>query len=244
MSPNLDLPEWSPLIVIALLSACATILTNGPWSRFAIASTAGTVAGLWGASAIWPSNDSEAEGLVPIVITVAAALVVVVWLIVGLVVHKLSSRNVHWRRFAWIALGLCVLIGPIGVVLTPPLTARRVARNDQLAAHRFASLKDAAERAAMENGGPDRICDGTALKQNYTGPAFSESDWRFIEGNYVRVDGYMFGIWCHQQGGYTIDVVPARGKADGTKSFCVDESSHVGCGTRWVPYRAACAPCG
>lgn len=168
MRPNLDLSGWSPLIVIALLSACGTVLSNGSWSCFLMAPLVGTAAGQLAGTVIWPP-DSEAGGVAIIFWT---ALVAAVCFIVGLAVRKVSIVDVKIRRFVWMALGLCVLIGPITAGLTPPLVGRRVARNDQLAAHRFASLKDAAERA-----GPSRICDGRTLKQNYSGPAFSEMDW-------------------------------------------------------------------
>jgi len=244
MWPNLDLPGWSELILIAVFSAFGTILSGGLWFRFLISSVTGTIVGLWGGSLIWPPVDPEGAAFLPLAIIVAASLTAAVSLIVGLAARRLSVTNRSARCFIWIAFGLCLLIGPTLVVLTPPLVARRIARNDRLVASRFASLKSAAERAAVENGGPDKICDGAALERNYSGPLLSGSDWKYIRGNYVREDGYMLGIWCHQQGGYTIDVAPYRGKADGTKGFCADESGHVGCGMKLGQYPVVCAPCG
>jgi hypothetical protein len=243
MWPNLDLPVWSPFILIALLSAFGTILTGGLWFRSVFASVAGTVAGSFGGTLIWPPVDSEGASFLPVGILIAAALAAAVSLVAGFAAAKLSVTGAGARRLIWTALGLCVATGPIEVVLTPRLIAHRVAQNDRLAAYRFASLKNAAERTAAQDGGPDKICDGEALKQNYVGPAFTDADWKRIEGNYVGEDGYMFGIWCHQQGGYIVDVTPSRGKADGSKSFCADELGRVGCGIKWVRVRETCAPC-
>jgi len=95
----------------------------------------------------------------------------------------------------------------------------------------------------MAQYGGDRICNGSFVKQNYNGPPFNESDWRFIAGNYVREDGYEYGIWCHQQSGYTIDVHPLREKQDGSKKFCTDETGRLGCEAKWIPFRVSCQPC-
>ena len=143
----------------------------------------------------------------------------------------------------WIALIGCVAFGPVTLALTPPPVAHRVARTDRIAAQRFESLKNAAEQAAIEAGDSDSICAGSVLKPHYFGPTFSEGDWRYIAGNYVMHDGYAFGIWCHQQGGYTIDAYPLRIKGDGTRRFCADESGKVGCGIEWNRSRMACLPC-
>jgi hypothetical protein len=106
------------------------------------------------------------------------------------------------------------------------------------------SLKNAVERTMADTDGARRFCDGQALKHHYSGPPFTDRDWRFIAGNYVREDGYDFGIYCLQpQGAYAIDASPARGKADGSRRFCADQSGHVGCGTQWSGSGNACIPC-
>ena len=243
MVPSLDLPQWSPLIVVALLTAISAILSGELWLRVLLASSAGTFAGLVASAIIWPPADPEAAGFLPFVIIVTVAAAAAVSLIASLTMRKLSALNIKNGRLLWIIFGLCLVIGPVTVAITPILVARRVARNDQLAELRFGALKRAAELAAAQNGGPDRICEGPFLKQHYSGPRFSETDWGFIKGNYVRQDGYMFGIWCHQQSGYTIDVRPFRGREDGTRNFCTDESGRIGCGSGWVPFREACTPC-
>ena len=43
----------------------------------------------------------------------------------------------------------------------------------------------------------------------------------------------MFMVYCREKGGYTINALPARGKADGTRRFCIDESGRIGCGMEW-----------
>ena len=47
---------------------------------------------------------------------------------------------------------------------------------------RFEALKNAVEQTVAEASGPARICDGRALKQNYSGPPFSEEDCIALPG--------------------------------------------------------------
>jgi hypothetical protein len=131
------------------------------------------------------------------------------------------------------------------LTLTSPLVTKRVARNDRLAAERFVALKNAVERTRAESGNPGRICDGQALKRHYSGPPFSEKDWKYVAGNYVKEDGYVLGIWiyCPEPGNYTIDVRPEREKGDGTRKFCSDESGRVGCGIESSSSGYSCTPC-
>jgi hypothetical protein len=95
-----------------------------------------------------------------------------------------------------------------------------MARNDRLATARFASLKNAVERTAAEAGDSKGICDGSALRRHYSGPPFSDDAWRRIAGNYVKEDGYMFMLYCHETDGYKIDARPARVRGDGTRQLC------------------------
>lgn len=88
-----------------------------------------------------------------------------------------------------------------------------------------------------------RVCDGSILKRHYSGPQFSEEDWRRITGNYVKQDGYFFMLYCRERGGYTIDASPVRNKGDGTRHFCTDESGRLGCGMEFNGSRYACTPC-
>jgi hypothetical protein len=237
--PNLDLPWWFPLTFITLLSGLATALSGGRWLRFVVASAAGTFAGLCSGYAIWPPIDE-----IPVLYVAVAAMLatILVSLVVGLAARKMVVSNDR-SRVVWHALLCCVAFGPITLALTPPLVAYRVVRNHRVAAERFESLKNAVERTRSESGDPARICDGQVLKQHYSGPPFSEEDWHRITGNYVKQDGYVFGIYCHEQGGYTIASFPERNSADGTLRFCTDESRKVGCDMEFNRSRYACIAC-
>ena len=74
--------------------------------------------------------------------------------------------------------------GPICLALTPPLVARRVARNERLAEKRFTSLQRAVKHTLAAS--PALFCAGPVLARNYFGPPFSNVDWRRITGNYVK----------------------------------------------------------
>lgn len=220
MEPSLDLPWWLPLGVIALWTGLSTILSGGFWLRFVVACTVGTFGGLSGLAFWWPTDPIARTYLVYTVplLTLAA---MVASLVGGLAARKLSVLNEKRRRLIWLALVCCFAFGPTAIALTPPLFAHRVSRNDQLAAERFEALKTAVRQTADEAGGPAGICDGRALKQNYSGPPFSEEDWRRITGNYVRQDGYVFMVYCHEEGGYKIHAWPPfeDGKREGTRTF-------------------------
>jgi hypothetical protein len=165
-------------------------------------------------------------------------------IITALVGHRLSLKAPDHRRAAWIVFGCCVAFGPVTALFARPLVAWRIEHNEKNAAERFDALNNAAQRVKAKTGDPGRVCNGLALKQNYSGPPFSENDWRYIAGNYVKDDGYLFGIWCDQneQGGYTIDAQPDW-PGDGVQQFCADESGTIGCGMEWGAKRAVCKPC-
>lgn len=247
IDPNLDLPFWVPLLIIAWLAALSTILSGGRWLRFAVASSLATFAGIYTGSVIWLPKDPIAASYTPIVVLVATLAAALVSLLAGLAVRWLPiSSGLSLRRALWIACIACAASGPVALALTPPLVARRVANNDRLAEQRFLSLKRAVEQTVAESGGPARLCDGKSLRARYSGPAFSDRDWHYIAGNYVRVDGYEFGIWvyCPDPHAYLVDVAPAHGKADGSRRFCADEGGAIGCGMEWTPSRGeSCTPC-
>jgi hypothetical protein len=115
------------------------------------------------------------------------------------------------------------------LALTPLLVVSRVARNDRVAEKRFVLLKHAVEHTLTEADGPARICDGQTLKLHYSGPPFSENDWRYIAGNAVKEDGCTSWVNCHEKEGYSIDARPAREKGDGTRHFCIGETGRVKC---------------
>lgn len=234
ISPSLDLPFWLPLVVIAFLTGLSTILSGGRWLRFVIASAVATFAGILSGYMIWPIEDGIAASYTPIVIVVATLAAALVSLLVGLATRWISVSHPGLRLALWIAAGICVAFGPIALALTPPLVAQRVARNDRLAEQRFLSLNRAVQQTVAEPGGQARLCDGHSLKSHYSGPPFSDRDWQYIAGNYVREDGYVFGIniYCSDPNRYSIDVRPSRGKADGTRQFCTDPEGRAGCETK------------
>jgi hypothetical protein len=243
VQPNLDLPFWVSLACAAGCSGLSTMLTPSIWPSFLLVSGLGTFCGLWLSLLIWPIRG-PAVGLGIFYIVGAFTLAVMfVALLAGLIMRRRSIRMGSLRRVVWIALLACVAFGPVTLALTPPLVQRRIARNDRLAAERFASLKKAVETARAEPDGAGEICDGTALERHYAGPPFSDVDWRRITGNYVKQDGYFFMVYCHEKGGYTINAQPARTVGDGTRWFCTDESDRVGCRMTFDGLRYKCLPC-
>jgi hypothetical protein len=189
----------------------------------------------------WPADGIEAS-YVPLLVAVGTLAEAVVSLVAALVGRKIRVPNEKYRRTIWAALVCCVAFGPVAVALTPPLVAKRVVRNDRLAAGRFEALRVAVEQTSAEPGGVARICDGKTLKQHYSGPPFSDTDWRYIAGNSVREDGYYFGIWidCPQPDAYVVEAAPIRQEGDGTRRFCADSSGMIGCG---LGTHEECLPC-
>ena len=242
VEPNLDLPGWLPLVVVALWTGLATVLSGGRWFRFLVASTVGNFIALCVLAVWWPT-DPIARSALPVLVLFATLLAMLVSMVAGLAVRKLSVSNENGRRAMWIALAGCLALGLAAIVLTPPLVAYRVKRNDRVAKERFESLKKAVELTVGQAGGTQFICDGGALKRYYSGPAFSESDWQYIAGNYVKKNGYVFMVYCHEKSGYAIDTHPDRDKGDGTRRFCSNESKKVGCDLAWNRSRYACLPC-
>lgn len=246
LEPSLDLPTWVPLTVIALSVGLATILSGGRWLRFLVVSAAATLVGIVAGYTIWPMEDGIAQSYVGLAALAAMFAVALACLVTGLIGRKLSVVNQSRRRAVWILLAACVAFGPVTLALRPSLIAHRVARNDHFAEQRFESLKLAVERTRSQPGGSASICDGRSLKKNYSGPRFSARNWRYIAGNYVQEDGYLFGIWidCSRPERYTIDVRPVRAEADGSRRFCTNESGRIGCDTQWNRSWGECVPCG
>ncbi len=232
IDPSLDLPWWLTLAVLALYPILSTILSRERWWLFLVASALGTLAGMIGGFMIWPPDPLFWEGGQILLMMIAAGFVLLA-LIVGLAVRRITVSDGRLRRVLWIALACCVAFGPTVLALTPPLVAKRVARNDKLAAERFEALRSAVEQTKREPGGIARICDGKTLKQHYSGPPFSDNDWRYIAGNFVHEDGYYFGIWiyCPEPERYVLDAGPFRLQGDGTRRFCEDDAGKVGCET-------------
>lgn len=241
MDPRLELPWWLPLAICALYPILSTILSRERWRLFLIASVFGTIAGTISGITIWPLDPLFWEGGEYLLMMLAVGYLLLA-ILVGLTVRSATLSNGPFRRNVWIALTCCVAYGPIVLALTPSLVAIRMTRNDRLAAERFQGLRVAVEQTKAEPGGSPRICDGRTLKEHYSGPPFSDTDWRFIAGNSVQKDGYYFGIWiyCPQPEKYVVEAQPINEKGDGTRRFCADDSGKVGCG---MGIHEECLPC-
>jgi hypothetical protein len=248
IQPRLGLPFWTPLACAALCTSASTILESSRWLSFLAASGAGTFGGLCLSIAIWWPSDPLAASLIPFVVVVSTLAVLLVSLIAGWVARKLfapnrTPSNRKFRSAAWVLLVGVAAFGPAALAITRPVVARRMANDDRLAAERFASLKAAVERTEAEGTGPNRLCDGTKIEHNYSGPPFSDEDWSRIAGNYVKQAGYLFMVYCHEKSGYTIDARPVPERGNGGRRFCTDESGAVGCRVEWDRSRHQCLPC-
>jgi len=243
IEPNLDLPWWVPLLCIALVTSLSTALGPRDWLWFPVAAAVGAFSGLCTGFRIWWPSDPIAGPWVPISVAVCTAFAGLVATVAGVAGRGVRLSTKIYRRAGWLALAACVAFGPVALALTSPFVAYRVWVNDQVAALWFESLKNAAEQTAS---GPEHqagVCDVSTVKRRYSGPPFSEKDWQHITGNYVKQDGYFFMVYCREQGGYTIDAMPARNKGDGTRHFCTDESGRLGCGMKFNGSRYGCTPC-
>jgi hypothetical protein len=233
IQPNLDLPFlWPPLAIVALATALATILSSRNWWRIAATSLGGTFVGLLSGYMFLPLTDSIERAYSPLAVVIGtlwALPVSVCASLVSLALRRVLVSNVKVLRVMWVVFICCLAFGPVTLALTPLFVASRVAYNDRVAAERFVSLKRAVEQTMFEADGPARICNGQALKQHYSGPPFSESDWRYVVGNAVKEDGYTFYVNCHERYGYSIDAQPARQKGDGTRHFCIGEGNRADC---------------
>ncbi len=238
IEPSIDFPRWILLVIVALITGFSTILSVKHWMLFVVTASAGALAGLCSGCVLFPSSDGIANSYAPLVALLAALVTCFVSLVAGLLARRFPVSNENHRRAVWVALVCCVAFGPVVLAVTPPLVAHRVARNDRLAAERFRCLKNAAERTTAEAGDlGSAICDAQALRRHYSGPPFSEEDWRRIGGNAVKQDGYFFMVKCRETGGYTIDASPSGGKANGTRRFCSDECKE------WLRSQHLCLAC-
>jgi hypothetical protein len=236
IEPGIGFSAWIPLVIVTLLIVLATALSEEGWLRQVVAAVVGTFIVLCVGFIVLPFTDSIGHSYMPFAIALVTLAAIPVALVAALAGQKLRVLNENRRRATWIGLAVCVAFGPVALALTPGIVASRTARNDRLAAEMVKALKSAVQLTIAEAGGPERICDGRALKRHYSGPPFSDSDWGFITrksdwdlGNHVKQDGYVFTVYCQEQGGYRISAVPARAKWDGTLRFCADESGKAGC---------------
>ena len=243
IKPSLDLPWWVPLMCIAFCASLATVLWPGQRLWILAASAIGAFFGLCAGYSIWWPTDPIAGSWVPIGVAIATTLATLVAFVAGMAARSTNLSMAIHRQAATLVFAGCVAFGPVALALTPPLVAHRIAVNDKLAAERFASLEKAVQQTASDRRDDGSVCDGSALGRNYSGPLFSVEDWHRITGNYVKQDGYVFMVYCREQGGYTIDAMPSRDKGDGTRHFCTDESGAIGCSMTFNRSRHACTPC-
>ena len=240
IEPNLDLEFWVALACAAGCTGLSILLAPAAWPLLLVASGMGTFGGFSLGFRIWPPDPLAGEWVL-VFVALTTLVVMFVALCAGLIMRRRSLSNEALRRPVWATILACVAFGPVTLLLTPPLVRNRVARNDRMAAERFESLKKAVKSAKAEAGGSGRICDGTDLGRHYTGPPFSETDWRRITGNYVKQDGYFFMVYCREPGGgYTIHASPERPVGYGTRQFCAEASGKSGCR---MDYSHSCLPC-
>jgi hypothetical protein len=226
--PFLEFSPWIPVGVVALICALSTALANGRWLRSVVASTGGSCLGMWAGLLIFPSDDPirNAYALIPMMIGTAA--VFVASLFAAQIGRAISSTGWNRRAVLWATLFGCAAFGPVMMAVTPPLVARRMARNDRVAAERLAGMKKAIESTRAGADGAWQGCDVRALSHRYSGPTFGESDWlRVLGGNAVKEDGYIFIMKCLGNGTYKINAIPDRIKGDGTRRFCADDSGKI-----------------
>jgi hypothetical protein len=230
--PSLEFSRWILLGLIALMALFATLVANRRWLSVVVAVTLGSFLGMFTGQAIWPSDDGIANSYAGIVIVIATLAVLVLALVAGLTGRAFSVTNPIARHVLWIALMGCIAFGPVLMAVTPPLVARRIARNDRLATERVAAMKKAIDSARAEADGARQGCDVHALSHRYSGPTFSQSDWlRVLGDNAVKEDGYVFLIKCPGNGTYKINAIPERIKGDGTRNLCADDSGKITIGT-------------
>lgn len=234
---------WLPLPLIVLGGGLATALCSQRWWHFALASGVGTFIGICSGYVIWRPADGVETAYSGLLVIVATPAAFVLSLLANSAMQKSTLSNIKLRHAVWIGVGCCLAVGPLALAVAPALVAYRVAGNDRAAAKRLDALNNAAKVLLSESGGPEQICDGKALQRKYSGPMFSDEDWRYITGNYVNRDGYVFTVYCKEKGGYAIEAWPARGVIDGTHRLCADEAHRVGCDIGSNGSRRVCKPC-
>jgi hypothetical protein len=230
--PNLEFSRFILLWVVALMVLFATLVDNRRWLSVVVAATLGSFLGMCAGQAMWQSDDGIANSYAGIVIVLTTLAVLVLALVAALTGRAFSVTHPIARRVLWIALMGCIAFGPVLMAVTPPLVARRMARNDRLATERLAAMKKVIDSSRVEADGVTQRCDVHALGHRYSGPTFSESDWlRVLGDNAVKEDGYVFLIKCLGNGTYKINAMPDRVKGDGTRHLCADDSGKITIGT-------------
>jgi hypothetical protein len=167
IEPHLDLNLWTPLAIVAVVTALATLLSSRSWWRIAAMSVGGSFVGLLIGCGFLPLTDDIARAYSPFAVAIGTLLTIPVSVcasLVGLVLRRVSAANARVHRIIGVVFICCLAFGPVTLALTPLFVASRVARNDRIAAVRFVSLKRAAEQTMAEADGPKRICDGQGFE--------------------------------------------------------------------------------
>lgn len=243
IEPGINLPRWLVLVLVILIASSATALLNGRWLLILALLSAGSLVSLIAGFLIFPRLDPLEGEFEPITVACALAASILASLVGGLVGRKIRASNRPLRRVLWFTLTSCLAFTPIALALTPPLVARRIARNEQLAAQRVTALQRDVAQIVAETRNPASSCDGEAIKRHYSGPAFSERDWRYIGGNYVEEDGYAIGIWCHDPKGFAVHAIPVWWGDTGVRQFCSDQTGALGCKLDVDAFHVRCTPC-
>jgi len=240
IEPSLDFPRWILLAPVAFISGTSILLSGGRgWPAFVAATAGGSFVGLLSGFMLWPWSDGIAQSYALFVVLIGTGAAAAAALIGGaaafLAVGRQSLSSVAAKNALWIVFGLCLAFGPALFAITKPLVKRRVARNESIAAIRFASLKNAVELASADRGAADSICAGQTLEKYYSGPPFTKEDWIRISGNYVEEEKYVYMISCRQRGKYLLEARPKmpRVYGYGARIFCADESGQVACNLEW-----------
>ena len=123
IQPNLDLPPWkTPLILLALMTALATTLSNEGAGRLMSVSILGVFAGIcFGFKLWWPTDLNDAPYVLAIgMATLASIPVSVVAVAAGVALRetKVTQKN---RRLIWCAFLSSFAFAPTVVALTPLL---------------------------------------------------------------------------------------------------------------------------
>ncbi|HEY0794773.1 MAG TPA: hypothetical protein VGD64_03225 [Acidisarcina sp.] len=236
IEPSLDFPRWIlPVLVALIVGASILLWGRRGWLASVAAAGAGSFAGLLTGVFLWPASDGIARSYALVGVAIATAAAAGSALLGGLaaffVVRRKSISNGTARAALWVVLALCLAFGPTLFALTKPLVQRRVARNESIAAVRFASLKKAVEHTRAGGNAAASICDGQSLQRHYSGPPFTNEDWSRICGNYVEEDKYVYMISCRPQGRYRLEARPKMPTVYGygVRTLCADESGEIAC---------------
>ena len=234
--PNIGLPFYVPYLICAGVTSSAILLSDKPKSRIAAAAIAGSFSGYVVGLRMLPlGSDGIAHSYWPfelILVTLATAVMAAVLI---LALRRVIVPPESVPHSLWLALILCVGACPAAVALTPLISSSRISRNERLAAERVKALQTAVEASMAQNGNPGSYCGGEVIKRHYTGPSFSDGDWRLITSNYVTRQGYAFMVFCPEKGGYRISAMPHNFEQDGNRKFCSDVAGEAGCTTEEKP---------